>query len=218
MMLWDLAHSAGAVPVDLEGWGTDLAVGCTYKYLNGGPGSPGFLFVRSDLHHELDQPIHGWFGHRDMFAFDDEYIPDESIRRYLVGTPSIIALAATRAGIEVVAEAGIDAIRTKGIALSELFLDAIADIEDDHLTMDCPADAAARGSHVALAHPEAFAISRALRAEGVIVDYRSPDVLRFGFAPLYLRFIDVVAAADALGLVLTSNAHLDHASPRHGVT
>ncbi len=217
-MLWDLAHSAGAVPVDLEGWGADMAVGCTYKYLNGGPGSPGFLYVRPDLHTVLEQPIHGWFGHRDMFGFDDDYVPDDSIRRFLVGTPSIVAMAATRVGIETVVDAGIAAIRAKGIELGELFLEAIGSIGDEGLTLVSPRNPHHRGSHVAVRHPDAFAVSRALRAEGVIVDFRAPDVLRFGFAPLYLRFTDVVAAAAALDDVLASGSHRAHTATRHGVT
>ena len=219
LMVWDLAHSAGAVPVALEAWGAELAVGCTYKYLNGGPGSPGFLFVRPDLHDVLDQPIHGWFGHEDMFGFHDEYRPDRSIRRFQVGTPPVVAIAATAAGIDITAEAGISAIRSKGTALGDVFIDLVTPILARHGgDIASPREGSLRGSHVAIRHDEAFALSLALRDAGVVVDFRAPDVIRFGFAPLYLRFADIAASVEILDRVLGEGAHRAHVRDRFGVT
>ena len=219
LVLWDLAHSAGAVPVEVVHWGADLAVGCTYKYLNGGPGSPGFLYVREDLVDHLNQPIQGWFGHVDMFAFAHEYEPAPDIRRFLVGTPPLVALAATGAGIALTVEAGIDRLRAKSRSLGRLFVDLVQPvIAGAGGGIASPLDDLRRGSHVSLRHPEALGISRALRAEGVIVDFRAPDIVRFGFAPLYLRHADVVTAVDTLAAVLDSGAHHRYEGEPTGVT
>jgi kynureninase len=195
-MLWDLSHSAGVMPIDLDGSGADLAVGCTYKYLNGGPGSPAFLFVRRDLQESLANPIHGWWGHADPFAFDLEFRPTPGIRKFHTGTMPILSLAAIEAGIEEVGAAGIDRIRAKSVSLTEFF---IAQWEE-HLArlgfgLVTPRDPQVRGSHVSLSHSDAWPIDRAMIEIGkVIPDFRAPDNLRFGLAPLYNTHQDVHTA------------------------
>ena len=219
LMLWDLAHSAGAVPVDLAGWRADLAVGCTYKYLNGGPGSPGFVYVRSDHHATLGQPIAGWFGHRDMFAFDAAYDPDPSIRRFMVGTPAIVSMAGTQAGIEITARAGIEAIAAKATRLTELFIDGLDPLIDaGTLDLVTPRDPGQRGSHVAVRHDDGYRLSQALRAASVIVDFRAPDIVRFGFAPLYTTFGEVAAAVGIMEDLITSGSFRTGSTTRRGVT
>ena len=203
-MIWDLCHSAGAVPVDLRGAGVELAVGCTYKYLNAGPGAPAFLYVAEELHERLRSPIWGWFGQRDQFAMERDYEPVDGIERFLAGTPTILAVAAVEEGARVTAEAGMDALRAKSIAQTEL---AIA-LHDAWLAplgfeLGTPREAGRRGSHVALRHPDAWPINRALiERAAVIPDFRGPDTIRLGIAPLYTRFADVWDALDRLrGLV-----------------
>jgi kynureninase len=192
LTLWDLSHSAGAIPVDLDGDGIDLAVGCTYKYLNGGPGAPAYLYVRAEHQAGLRQPIWGWLGRRDPFEMAPGYIPGEGIAAMLSGTPPVLALTAVAAGVDLVIEAGIDAIRAKSIALTEY---AIALIDAWLVPLGCsvgsPRDAARRGSHVALVHPQARTLTRRLIEEGVIPDFRTPDVIRLGLSPLTTRFTDV---------------------------
>lgn len=203
-VIWDLSHSAGAVPIELEAAGAELAVGCTYKYLNAGPGAPAFLYVREELQRRLRSPIQGWFGQRDQFAMERDYDPEPGIRRFLAGTPPILDLTAVQAGVELIAEAGIDALRAKGTALTEL----IVDLHDAELAplgfeLGTPREPAGRGAHVALRHPEAAAIARALRERArVVVDFRGPDVIRLGVPALYTRFADVAEAIEWLrGLV-----------------
>lgn len=219
LMLWDLAHSVGAVPVALDTWGADLAVGCTYKYLNGGPGAPGFLFVAAALQAELHQPITGWFGHEDQFSFSAEFVPSDSIRRFLVGTPPILSLTAAKASIDISVAAGIDAIRRKGTSLTELFLEAVGEWDASFgMSTVTPLDPHQRGSHISLRHAAGFQISKALRAQGVIVDFRAPDLVRFGFAPLYTSHAEVVAAADALHATLRDGSWQEYPRHRFGVT
>lgn len=219
LMLWDLAHSVGAVPVDLNGWNADLAVGCTYKYLNGGPGAPGFLYVASDLQTRLRQPITGWFGHADQFSFAADFVPSDSIRRFLVGTPPILSLTAARTGIDVSASAGIAALRSKGTSLTGLFIEAVsewaADCDVDIVT---PIDPQRRGSHVALRHSAGFQISQALRDAQVIVDFRAPDLVRFGFSALYTSHAEAVTAAETLRTILSDGSWPDYPDLRSGVT
>jgi kynureninase len=192
LTLWDLSHSVGSVPVALDAAGADLAVGCTYKYLNGGPGAPAFLYVRDALQADLRQPIWGWLGRRDPFGMGPGYEPTEGVGRMLSGTPPVLALTAVDAGVELVAEAGIARIRAKGIALTELAI-ALADAWRAPLgvRVASPRDAGVRGAHVALAHPDAAALCRRLDARGVITDFRPPDVIRVGLSPLTTRFVDV---------------------------
>lgn len=192
LALWDLSHSAGAVPVGLDAAGADLAVGCTYKYLSGGPGAPAFLYVRSEHQGYLRQPIWGWLGRTDPFEMAQGYKPGPGIGAMLSGTPPVLALTAVAAGVDLVVQAGIVAIRDKAIALSEY---AIA-LSDEWLaplgvTLGSPRESARRGAHVALVHPEARELCRRLLEAGVIVDFRPPDAIRVGLAPLSTSFTDV---------------------------
>jgi kynureninase len=215
LTVWDLSHSAGAVPVALNAAGVDFAVGCGYKYLNGGPGAPAFVYAAARhlaalADDPFAQPLAGWMGHSAPFNFDPAYAPAASIDRFAVGTPSILALAALDAGIDTVLAAGIDALRTKSIELCELFI-ALAEQRCGQFGIELvsPRDAALRGSQVCLRHPHAYAVMQALIARGVIGDFRAPDILRFGFAPLYVRFADVWDAVDALADVLARDEWRD---------
>jgi kynureninase len=203
MMLWDLCHSVGAVPVALDGSGADLAVGCTYKYLNGGPGSPAFLYVRAELLESLRQPVWGWLGRRDPFRMDPGYLPAEGIRAFLSGTPPILALHALEAGVRLVERAGVDRIRAKGIALTELAV-ALADerLADRGVAVASPRDADRRGAHVALAHPQARELCERLARRGLLADHRAPDIIRFGLSPLTTRFAEVWDGVEALRALL----------------
>ena len=204
LALWDLSHSAGAIPVTLDADGVDLAVGCTYKYLNGGPGAPAYLYVRAEHQRALRQPIWGWLGRRDPFEMAPGYIPGEGIAAMLSGTPPVLALAAVAAGLDLVVEAGIDAIRRKSVALTEY---AVALI-DEWLaplggSVGSPRDPSRRGSHVALVHPEARTLSQRMIADGVIPDFRTPDVIRLGLSPLTTRFTDVYDGLDRVRRLLS---------------
>jgi kynureninase len=197
-VLWDLSHSVGAVPIELNEWGIELAVGCTYKYLNAGPGAPAFLYVREEIQDRLRTPIQGWFSQREQFAMERPYDPEPGVRGFLAGTPPILDLTAVRSGVELVAAAGIDHLREKAIALTEL----IVELHDASLAplgfeLASPRDARRRGAHVSLRHDEAWPISRAMieRAQ-VIPDFRGPDSVRLGVPPLYTRFVDVWDALD----------------------
>jgi kynureninase len=194
-VLWDLSHSGGSVPVGLGEHGVDLAVGCGYKYLNGGPGSPAYLYVRSDLQDRLLPPVRGWWGQRDMFEMERPFDPEQGIRRFLGGTPPILQVVALQSGVEMLIEAGLEALRHKGIALTEL---AIA-LHDEWLaplgcSVGSPRDSARRGSHVAICHPDADRLCKALIARGVVPDYRPPNIIRVGLAPLTTRYTDVFDA------------------------
>ena len=191
LVLWDLSHAVGAVPLDLDATNVDLAVGCTYKYLNAGPGSPAFLYVRRDLQH-VESPIPGWFGHADQFAMERRYRPADGIARFLAGTPNIPGTAAVAAGVELVHEAGIERLREKSVALTSLAIDLADRLPSTAgFAVATPRDANRRGSHIALRHRDANMMSSALLARGVITDHRPPDIIRLGFAPLYTRFVDV---------------------------
>ena len=205
LMLWDLSHSAGSVPLSLDGDHAPLAVGCTYKYLNGGPGAPAYMYVRHELQRELRQPIWGWLGRRDPFEMAPGYEAADGMRAFLSGTPPVLALAAVDEGVRLVAEAGIDAIRAKGIALTE-FAIALADARLPGVRVASPRDPARRGAHVALAHPDARGLCAGLIERGVIPDFRRPDVIRFGFSPLTTRFIDVWDGVEALRELLSRSA------------
>jgi kynureninase len=210
LTVWDLAHSAGAVPVALNTAQADFAVGCGYKYLNGGPGAPAFVFAAARHLSALAddpfaQPLSGWLGHRAPFVFDPGYAPAASIDRYTVGTPSILALASLDAGVDTVLAAGVDALRAKSTALTELFIERVGQRCAGHeVVLATPRDPARRGSQVCLRHANAFPVMQALIARGVIGDFRAPDILRFGFAPLYVRYVDAWDAAEALAEVLAS--------------
>jgi kynureninase len=207
LLLWDLSHAAGAVPVELTEAGADLAVGCTYKYLNAGPGAPAFLYVRRELQDRLRQPIWGWFGQTDQFAMGPAYDPVAGIERFGVGTPPVIAFAPVEVGVRLIAEAGLPRLAAKGQALTELVV-ALADawLAPHGVAVASPRDPGRRGSHVTLAHPAAWQITQALVDRGVVPDYRTPDRVRLGPAPLYTRFVDVWDAMDRFRSVLTEGA------------
>jgi kynureninase len=210
LMLWDLSHSAGATPVDLNGVQADLAIGCGYKYLNGGPGAPAYLFVAERHQASLQSPLTGWMGHAAPFAFVDDYRPAEGIERFLCGTPSVLALAALEAGIDQFDGADMAVVSAKAQQLCSLFIDLVEDrCAGFGLTLATPRDPAARGSHVAFTHPDAYPIMQALIDRGVIGDFRAPDMLRCGFTPLYVGFEDVWRAVEILREVLASGAWRD---------
>ena len=211
LTLWDLSHSAGAIQLDLNGAGCDLAVGCGYKYLNGGPGAPAFLYVAERLQGELRSPLQGWMGHAEPFAFDDAYRPAEGIARFLTGTPSILALAALDAGLDTFAGVAMPDVEQKSRALSQLFIDEVEARCGDAIRLASPRDPTKRGSHVVFAHCQAYAVTQALISRGVVGDFRAPDLMRFGFAPLYNRFTDAVRAAEILADIL---ARRDWDQPR----
>ncbi|MBV8535512.1 MAG: kynureninase [Alphaproteobacteria bacterium] len=206
LMIWDLAHSAGALPVDLNAVQADFAVGCGYKYLNGGPGAPAFVFVARRHHDEFVQPLSGWFGHAAPFAFEPSYRPAPGIARALCGTPPILSLAALEVGVDTVLAADMAALRAKSMALGDLFIQLVEGQGGDYLglSLASPRDADQRGSQVSFRHAEGYPVMQALIARGVIGDFRAPDLLRFGFAPLYVRYVDVFDAAAALIGVLAS--------------
>jgi kynureninase len=199
LMIWDLSHSAGSVPLSLDGDHAGLAVGCTYKYLNAGPGAPAYMYVARELQPELRQPIWGWLGRRDPFEMAPGYEGSGGMQGFLSGTPPVFGLAAVDEGVRLMAEAGIDAIRAKGVALTE-FAVRLADarLAEVGVTLASPREAARRGAHVALAHPDARELCRRLIEAGVIVDFRRPDVIRFGLSPLTTRFVDVWDGVEAV--------------------
>jgi kynureninase len=207
LMLWDLSHSAGAVEVDLTAAGADLAVGCGYKYLNGGPGAPAWLFVAERVQDSLASPLTGWMGHGEPFAFDDAYRPAGGIARFLCGTPPMLSLLALECGIDQFDGVDMRALEGKGQRLAALFIELVEDRCAGHgLELLTPRDPAARGSHVSFAHPHAWPITQAMIERGVIGDFRAPDVLRCGFTPLYLGFEDVWRAVETLQDVLATDA------------
>lgn len=203
LVLWDLSHSTGALPVDLNAAGADFAVGCGYKYLCGGPGAPAFACVAERHHAVLRQPLTGWFGHVRPFAFADEYEAAPGIEQLQCGTSPVLGLTALEVGVDLIAEIGVARLHAKSQALSEFFLECV---EDHGLLLDLvsPPESARRGSQLSFRHEHAFAICQALIARGVIGDFRDPDVLRLGFAPAYLRFEDMAQAARHLAEVLGS--------------
>ncbi len=220
LVLWDLCHSAGVVPIELDRWGADLAVGCTYKYLNGGPASPAFLYVRRDLQDRLISPIWGWFGQRSPFDFALQYEPAAGIRRFLVGSPPILSMLAVEPALALIARAGIDRIREKSVKLTSYLIE----LADQRLaplgfSLGSPRDPARRGSHVSLRHPEGYRINRALIEEmGVLPDFREPDNLRLGLSPLYTSFRDVWAGVDRICCVVEEKRYERYPVERLAVT
>ena len=204
LVVWDLCHSAGAIEIDLGASGCEIAVGCGYKYLNGGPGAPAFLYVAEALHDELRPPLQGWMGHAEPFAFEESYRPVGGIARFLTGTPSVIALAALDAGLDTFEGISMADVEAKARALLKLFIDEVEARCGDKVSLFGPRDPGQRGSHVCFAHAQGYAVSQALIARGVIGDFRSPDLMRFGFTPLYTRFEDTWRAADALADILAT--------------
>jgi kynureninase len=207
LMLWDLSHSAGAVELDLNSANVDLAIGCGYKYLNGGPGAPAFLYVAERHQDQLASPLTGWMGHADPFAFGDDYGAGEGVRRFLCGTPPILGIAALEVGVDLTLRAEMALLAEKSQRLCSRFIDLVERrCEGFGLTLASPRDSAARGSHVSFAHKDGYPIMQALIARGVIGDFRAPDVLRFGFTPLYVGFEDVWNAVEILRDILTSGS------------
>ena len=216
LILWDLCHSAGAVPVELDQAGADLAVGCTYKYLNGGPGAPAFLYVRRDLQTRLRQPIWGWFGQRDQFAMAPDYDPDLGVDRFLTGTAPVLGLAAVDAAASVLEAVGIDALWSKSQRLTAM----LGELVETRLaplgaSLASPRDPGRRGAHVSVAHPLAWPWCRGLIDQDLVVgDFRPPDVIRLGPAPLYTRFVDVFDAVERMEAVLAAGVSDTGERPR----
>jgi kynureninase len=203
LTIWDLAHSAGAVPVTLNAAGADFAVGCGYKYLNGGPGAPAFLYVAHRHQASFVQPLSGWMGHTQPFAFHWQYQPAEGVARYLCGTQPVLSMTALECGIDTLLAADMTHIRDKSVQLTELFIRLVETRRAGfELRLASPRESARRGSQVCWQHPEAYAIMQALIARGVIGDFRAPDILRFGFTPLYTRYVDVWDTVTALHEIL----------------
>ncbi|WLH67685.1 kynureninase [Pseudomonas sp. FP2309] len=220
LSIWDLAHSAGAVPIDLNAAGADYAIGCTYKYLNGGPGSQAFVWVNPALVDLVHQPLSGWFGHTRQFAMESDYAPSAGIARYLCGTQPITSLAMVECGLELFEQTDMASLRSKSLALTDLFIEQVETRCAAHgLTLITPREHARRGSHVSFEHPEGYAVIQALIARGVIGDYREPRIMRFGFTPLYTRFTEVWDAVDILADIL-DNGTWDQPQfkVRHSVT
>lgn len=220
LTIWDLSHSVGAVPIDLNGSGVDLAVGCCYKYLNGGPGAPAFLYIRRDLQERLINPISGWMGQRDLFNFDLDYAPTAGLRRFLTGTPPIMSLALIEPGVDLILAAGIERLRAKSIAqteyLIELWQQRLAPLG---YTLNSPRDPARRGSHVSLGHPAGLGIDLVLINElNVLPDFRAPDNIRLGITPLYTSFRDIYIAVERLAQAVIEQRYLKYQSNRPTVT
>ena len=217
LAIWDLAHSSGAVELDLDGSGADFAVGCGYKYLNGGPGSPSHVFVAERHQAAFDQPLQGWFGHADPFRFDDGFARAPGIRAALCSTPPMLSLLALEAALIAFDGVEMREVAAKGRALCELFI-ALTDerLARFGVTLATPRDGTRRGNHVSLRHPEAFGIVRALIARGIVGDFRAPDAMRFGFAPLYIRFADIYDAVLAMEEVIGTQAWRDLAPVEAG--
>ncbi|MBT4889339.1 MAG: kynureninase, partial [Rhodospirillales bacterium] len=203
LTIWDLCHSAGALPVDLSGADADFAVGCTYKYLNGGPGSPAFIYVNPRHSDNINPLLSGWLGHEMPFAFDLDYRPDTGIGRMQVGTPSVLAMSALDAALSLWEDVDLDALCAQSQMLTELFINEVeARCKGHGLKLASPRIADNRGSQVSFHHAESFAIMQALIAQGVIGDFRAPDIIRFGFAPMYVTKEDVLSAVDILQRIL----------------
>lgn len=220
LVLWDMSHSVGAVAIDLGGAGADLGVGCTYKYLNGGPGSPAFMYVRSDLQAGLANPITGWFSQRAQFDMELRYQPAGGMRRFLSGTPPVLSLLAIETGVDLLIEAGMDRVREKVIALSE-FMIALweAELEPLGFRLNSPRAAAERGGHVSFGHDHALAIDLALINEmDVLPDFRQPDNIRLGLSPLYTGFVDVYQAVQRLHDVVKEGRYQKYIGQRPEVT
>lgn len=207
LIIWDLAHSAGALPIDLTGANVDFAIGCGYKYLNGGPGAPAFVYVPLRNQATFRQPLSGWMGHAQPFDFDPLYTPAEGIARYLCGTQPVLSMTALECAVDLILTADLTLIREKSVALTELFIALVEERCADHgLELVTPREPDRRGSQICLRHPDAYPIMQALIAQGVIGDFRAPDILRFGFTPLYVGYADVWNAVDTLVAILDTRA------------
>lgn len=220
LVVWDLSHSVGVVPIDLSAAQADGAVGCTYKYLNGGPGAPAFIYVRPDWQTVWQNPVAGWMGQEDMFAFEPRYRPKSGISRFLTGTPPILSLAAIEVGVDLVLAAGVPAIRAKSVRQSEFLIGLWAEVlQPLGFSLNSPRLAERRGSHISLGHPEAFRIDLALiHAMQLLPDFRRPDNLRLGIAPLYNSFADLQEAARRLQRVVTEGVYRRYTTEGWAVT
>ncbi len=214
LMLWDFAHSTGAVPLDVEGADVDFAAGCGYKYLNGGPGAPAFLYVRKSWQGKLRNPLPGWLGHARPFDFELTYEPADGMQAFVTSSPSIVALAALDGALDVWDRTSMQEVRAKSLAMTDLFMDLVDERLPGVFEHVTPKEHDRRGSQVALRHPEGYGIIQSLIEVGVIGDFRAPDICRFGFTPLYLRFVDLYDAVDRLEQVMESKSYLD---PRFAV-
>lgn len=203
LMVWDLCHSAGALPVALEECGADFAIGCTYKYLNGGPGSPAYVFVSPGLLGSARQPLTGWMGHARPFEFTSDYEPAEGITQFVISTPPLVAFAPLEASLDVWEQVSLDDVRRKSLALTGLFMDLV-DTRCPEVEVVTPRAEPIRGSQVSLRHPEGYAVMQALIDRGLVGDFRAPDLMRFGLTPLYVGYADVWDAVDTLRMVLES--------------
>ena len=209
VMIWDLAHSAGAIPIDLEKSRCEFAVGCTYKYLNGGPGAPAFIYVRKDLSDDINPILTGWLGHDKPFDFDLEYRPARGVERMRVGTPPVLQMAALSAALEIWEHINIFELRSKSIALQELFIQQV-EARVPGLNLVSPRESANRGSQVSFSFENGYAVMQALIAQGVIGDFRAPNVMRFGFTPLFIDEADVIRAVDHLERIIKDQIWDDH--------
>ncbi len=218
LTIWDLCHSAGAVPVDLNGCKADMAVGCTYKYLNGGPGAPAYIWVAERHLADFAHPLSGWWGHATPFSMQDTFTPTATIRRALCGTQPVVSLALVESGLQIFQQTDMATLRKKSLALTDLFIQLMTEqCPSNDLTLITPRNHEARGSHVSYMHPHAYPLVQALIQRGIIGDYREPSVMRFGFTPLYTRFVDVWHAVAALRTILETQAYQLNAV-RHTVT
>ena len=218
--LWDLSHSAGSVPVDLNGANADLAVGCTYKYLNGGPGAPAFLYVRRDWQEKLNNPISGWMGQRNLFDFGLDYKPASGLRRFLTGTPPVLSLAAIESGVDLLLEAGMDRLREKSARQSDYLIQLWQELLDPlGFRLNSPRNLEQRGSHISLGHSAGWQINQALIQEmNVLPDFRKPDNIRLGIAPLYTTFEDVWTAVNRLHAIVVQKRYENYSLASSHIT
>ncbi len=210
LVVWDLSHSVGVLPLQLDDWGVDFAVGCGYKYLNGGPGAPAFVYANKMHHDSISQPLRGWMGHSDPFAFTEDYQQAAGIAQFLTGTPPILSLAALDSALDVFADTSMASIYAKASAMAELFLRLLG--EDENLlglTLESKTEPERRGAQLAFSHPKAYGLCRALNQAGVVVDFRSPNLVRFGFSPLFLRFADIWQATRILKKIVEEKTYLN---------
>jgi kynureninase len=220
LVLWDLSHSVGSVPIDLNGANADLAIGCTYKYLNGGPGSPAFLYVRRDLQEQLGNPLTGWWGQKRPFDFALDYSPESGMQRFQTGTLPMISLALIEPGVDMLIEAGMEAVRAKSIQLSEYLISLWEEwLALLGFSLNSPREAAWRGSHISLGHEEGWRINQCMIQEmNIIPDFRAPDNIRLGIAPLYTRFEDIYETASRMRRIVGERLYAKYPSARSMVT
>nr|WP_241664539.1 kynureninase [Ningiella ruwaisensis] len=209
LVVWDLAHSAGALELELDEWNVDFALGCTYKFLNGGPGAPAFIYAAKKHHHQIKQPVSGWMGHKRPFEFSHDYEPADALNSFLAGTPPVVSMSILDAALSVFDGISSSQLRQKSVALSTLFLEAFEYlIEDPKFKLVSPTNAEERGAQLAFSHPQSYAICQALIAKGVIADFRAPDILRFGFSPLFLSYKQMLEAIKCLQAIMQNKSYL----------